>query len=399
MKLADGSHLSYCTNIHAGETWPEVLANLRRHLPRVRALVAPDQPFGIGLRLSAAAAQTLAEPARLDELQRFLAENRFYVFTLNGFPYGAFHGVRVKERVYEPDWRDPARLSYTNLLADILAELLPPEGDPAGSVSTVPGAFKAALSGPADVERMRAQLVRHAAHLVDVERRTGRAIALAIEPEPCCFIETVEEAAAFFGEQLFGEASTRQLSALTGLDAERAGAALRAHLGLCLDLCHAAVEFEEPAACIGRLADAGIAIAKLQISAGLRITDFTPGSIDELRRFVDPVYLHQVVERGEAGLRRFTDLPAALDSLGEPRRRDEWRVHFHVPIFHDAIGAFRSTRRFIETVLGQHRRHPLSRHLEVETYTWDVLPPTLRDLPVEQAIARELVWARGVLAA
>ena len=50
----DLGHLTYCTNIHAGGDWPEVRDALAR-TSLVRRQVAPDRPFGVGLRLSAVA--------------------------------------------------------------------------------------------------------------------------------------------------------------------------------------------------------------------------------------------------------------------------------------------------------------------------------------------------------
>ncbi|MGV3655565.1 MAG: metabolite traffic protein EboE [Noviherbaspirillum sp.] len=398
MNLGDGVHLTYCSNIHPGETLDEVEASLRRHLPEVRALAAPGQRFGIGLRLSARAADALADPGRLSRFRQFLEQDGFYVFTLNGFPYGDFHGVQVKEAVYRPDWRHPERLRYTNVLAGVLAALLPADGDLCGSVSTVPGAYKSEIRGAADIAAMRDNLVRHAAHLVDIERATGRRIQLALEPEPCCFLETIDEAVAFFQDQLFSAEAAALLGEISGLDPAAAQAGLRAHLGLCLDLCHAAVEFEHPDRCIERLEEAGIGIFKLQISAGVQVQDFSPEAEQALRAYIDPVYLHQVVERRPDGLRRFADLPQALSSLDHPGRPGEWRMHFHVPVFHDRLGPFRSTRDFIETVLARHRRRTVSRHLEVETYTWDVLPQALKESSVDRAIARELNWVKEALA-
>ena len=175
--------------------------------------------------------------------------------------------------------------------------------------------------------------------------------------------------------------------------------ALHDYLGLCLDLCHAAVEFEDPVACLQRLEKAGIRVHKMQISAGLRVAELTPEALKALRQFDDPVYLHQVVEDGPNGVRRFADLPEALATVnGQPGDR-EWRVHFHVPIFLDDLGAFSSTRFFIRKVLDQHRLKPISPHLEVETYTWNVLPAHLQAGGMEQAIARELNWVREELAA
>lgn len=400
MKLAAGeTHLTYCSNIHPGESWDEVRANLARYVPAVRDRVAPGQAFGIGLRLSAQAARELSVPAALEELRAFLARENLYVFTINGFPYGRFHGARVKEDVYLPDWRDPERLRYTDELADLMAALLPEDSQLEGSVSTVPGGFKPLVREPADIARISEHMLQHVAHLVGIRRASGKLVALAIEPEPCCFLETVDETIGFFKRHLFGAAAVRRLGELAGLDRADAAAALRDHVGVCLDLCHAAVEFEDPAACLARLGDAGIRITKLQISAGLRLEHLTPETLEALRGFDDPVYLHQVVESGPAGVIRFVDLPQALESLAQRPRTAEWRVHFHVPIFLDRLEAFSSTRNFIEQVLALHKRQPLSRHLEVETYTWDVLPAALRTDPIEHAIARELSWVKGELAA
>ena len=400
MKLAAGAaHLTYCSNIHPGESWSEVRANLARYVPAVRDRVAPGKAFGVGLRLSAQAARELSAPRELAELRDFLARENLYVFTINGFPYGPFHGTRVKEDVYLPDWRDPERLRYTDELADLMAALLPDDPRLEGSVSTVPGGFKPLVREAADIERVSEHMLRHVAHLVEIQRNTGKLVSLAIEPEPYCFLETVDETVAFFKRHLFGAAAVRRLGELSGLDPAAAAAALHDHIGVCLDLCHAAVEFEDPAGCLAKLSDAGIRITKLQISAGLRLEQLTPETLQALRAFDDPVYLHQVVESGPAGLARFVDVPEALASLAQNPRAAEWRVHFHVPIFLDKLEAFSSTRNFIEQVLALHRVQPLSQHLEVETYTWTVLPPALRADAIENAIARELSWVRETLAA
>ena len=199
-------HLTYCTNIHAGESWDEVRDSLEAHLPRIKAQVSPDAPLGLGLRLSAIAARTLGAPAAFDELRTLLSRHDFYVFTINAFPYGPFHGTRVKEDVYQPDWLTHERLTYTDQTAEILAGLLPERM--IGSVSTVPGTFKAVAAKRPDAARAMADMMaRHAAALVKLQRRTGREIVLALEPEPCCFLETVEETLAFFSDHVHTDAS------------------------------------------------------------------------------------------------------------------------------------------------------------------------------------------------
>jgi sugar phosphate isomerase/epimerase len=209
------SHLTYCTNIHPGESWAEVRANLEQHVLAVKARVSPDAPFGVGLRLSGRAANELVDARAL---RRWLDDHGLYVFTINGFPHGAFHATPVKEEVYRPDWREPERVAYSNRLADLLVELLPDGVD--GTISTVPGCFQARAGGDAE---MAANLARCAEHLAAIEARTGRAIMLALEPEPCCVMETIAQTVAFFDTHAID----------------------RRRIGVCLDVCHAAVEFED----------------------------------------------------------------------------------------------------------------------------------------------------------
>lgn len=404
MKVA-GGHLTYCTNIHPGETWAEISAQVRRWVPLVKRRVAPDRPFGVGLRLSAVAAAELARPGVLEAFADFLASSGLYVFTINGFPYGPFHGRPVKEGVYLPDWQDEARLDYTDGLAALLARLLPDGME--GSVSTVPGSFKPWAAAHGATERMAGLMIRHVARLVRLREETGRTVVLALEPEPCCFLETVAETVAFFAHHLHSSVAAARLASETGLAPAAAAEALRRHLGVCLDLCHAAVEYEEPRLAVSELRRAGIRIAKLQLTAGLRLAPVGPDARELLDPFADAVYLHQVVERGAGGLRRFPDLEEAFASLpgaGGDRAGDraggdkEWRVHFHVPLFADGFGGLGSTSGFVADVLALHRETPVSAHLEVETYTWDVLPEDLRTTEADAAIARELTWVTQQLA-
>lgn len=384
-------HLTYCTNIHAGETWEDVRSSLEAHVPQIKAQVAPDTPFGIGLRLSAVAAEALIAPAALGAFQTFLKHHDLYVFTINAFPYGPFHGRRVKEEVYQPDWLTPERLTYTNRTAEILGKLLP--AGLVGSVSTVPGTFKAVANGRPDAPRAMADnMARHAAALVDLKRQTGREIVLALEPEPCCFLETVEETIAFFRDYLHTEASAAIVARQAGLSSPEAKDALRRHLGVCYDICHGAVEFEQPGEAFGRFADAGIRIGKLQLSSALRLPEVGADTESTLSAFDDGVYLHQVVQRRNGALTRYVDLAPAFAALRDGQAGGEWRVHCHVPIFLETAGMFHSTQPTLKAALGVTRSSFIAPHLEVETYTWDVLPPDLRQSSRADAIAREMRW-------
>lgn len=388
----DLGHLTYCTNIHAAETWPELRAGLSRHLPVIKAGFAPNQKMGVGLRVAASASEALDDPEALSELRLILEEYDCYVFTVNGFPYGTFHGRTVKEGAYRPDWSEPTRLEYSNRLASQLAALLP--DGMTGSLSTVPGTFKpwADTRVPAIVEN----LLQHAAHLIRLERETGQTVVLALEPEPFCLLETIAEACAFFEQHLYSTAAEARLASLAGIDRAQAAAALRKHLGVCYDVCHAAVEFEDPRASLDALRAAGIPIAKVQLSSALSIPRVGTATPDQLGPFDEPTYLHQVVSRQDGALTRYRDLPEAL-AQAERSLGAEWRIHFHVPIFLAGLKDFGTTQAFLREILAIHKAAPITEHLEVETYTWDVLPDAYRTSSVGAAIARELNWVKDQL--
>lgn len=353
--------LCYCTNIHPGESWDEVEAQLHRHLPAVKARAFPDAPMGVGLRLSAAAALTLEQAERLAAFRRFLDRHDLAVVTLNGFPWGAFHGGRVKEAVYRPDWRDPRRLDYTLRLARLLAALLPPGAT--GCVSSVPVGWRHDFRGAEDIDRAVGMLARCAEEL----DRLDRPIILALEPEPGCVLETTSEAVTFVAGRLPG-----------------------GRVGLCLDACHAAVEFEHPAETVRLPRAAGVPIGKVQVSAGIE-APATAEAAARLADFAEDVWLHQVVEADDSGgLRHFDDLPQALAAPWRGTRR----VHFHVPVWAERFGALRGTQDFLRGLL------PLVRDetLEIETYTWSVLPPDMRGGDIDEDIAREIRWVRDRLA-
>ena len=389
-------HLSYCSNIHPGESWQQTRLNMQENLPGIRQALSPTHDLGIGLRLSAQAASDLGNPDAMAEFQDFLANHPFYLFTVNGFPYGPFHGTTVKESVYLPDWMDTERLRYTNELADLLSQLLP--DDVTGSISTVPGAFKLSVKTDNDVQTIANNLVRHAAHLVELERSSGKHICLALEPEPCCFLETIDETCQFFNDHLYSQTARKLLSELTGISLTEAETALHKHLTVCLDICHAAVEYEDAKACLAQLRKAECGVGKLQISAGLKLDHIGPHTVELLKPFEDHVYLHQVVARQGSHLQRFTDLHEAFASVNGGAKHDEWRVHFHVPIFLDNFGEYQSTQFFIKEMLELHKVNPISNHLEVETYTWGVLPESLKTENMQDAIIRELQWVMAQIA-
>ena len=396
LKIAGRPHLTYCTNIHSGETWPEIFKNVGQYVLKVKKRVAPDCAYGIGLRLSGQAAQTLAHASELNAFRHFLRDHNLYIFTINGFPQGAFHGTQVKERVYLPDWLEEERLVYADRCAGILAALLVDHPDIEGSISTVPGMFKQRLRSDRDISRIASQLRRHAATLHRLQEATGHTITCALEPEPCCLLETTAETVCFFKDHLFSAAAIADFTRLTSLKASQAEDALRRHLGVCLDACHAAVEYEDPDDVLSTLHDAGIRILKIQLSAGLRVSCIDRDMITALQPFADSTYLHQVVERTGSKLTRYVDLPPALHAANKRgqtgNHNREWRIHFHVPLFLKRLGPFENTQPFLTRLLQLQVERMPTTHLEIETYTWDVFPEQYRGMPVVDAITREMQW-------
>jgi sugar phosphate isomerase/epimerase len=350
VRVGDDLHLTYCTNIHPAVGWEAVLESLRAHAPALKARLSPDAPFGIGLRLSGAESSELLHGTRLDEFRAWLDSQGLYVFTINGFPHGAFHGVPVKADVHAPDWRTEERVAYTLRLAEILAALLPDGIE--GTISTNPLSYGAWL----DAEGVEA-CTRNVRRVSDALR--GTRVVLAIEPEADGALATIDDVIDWWPD---------------GLD----------QVTVCFDACHSAVAYEEPEEALDKLEAAGIRVGKAQLSAALSVP---AAAHDELRAFADPIYLHQVTERGSH--RSWPDLPEALADDGGG---DEWRVHFHVPIFVDRYGALRSTQDHLERCI----RRVRTSQLEIETYTWDVLPADLKASSVE-SIAREYEWVLNVL--
>ncbi|MEF9907646.1 metabolite traffic protein EboE [Streptomyces sp. P9-A2] len=374
----DGStvHLAYCTNVHPAETLDGVLAQLRDHCEPVRRRLGRDR-LGIGLWLAKDAARALVtDPSALRGLRCELDRRGLEVVTLNGFPYEGFGAEEVKYRVYTPDWADPERLEYTTSLARLLAGLLPDDVVD-GSISTLPLAWRTAH----DTERAEASrlALRTLAERLDaLQELTGRSLRIALEPEPGCVVETTHDA----------------IAPLTAIGHDR--------IGICVDTCHLATSFEDPHTALDDLAGAGIPVVKSQLSAALHAEQpHLPEVREALRAFAEPRFLHQTRTSTAAGLRGTDDLAEALagDTLpdGAP-----WRAHFHVPLHAAPTAPLTSTLPVLKTALTRlvGGPHPLTHHLEVETYTWQALPPELRPrgrAQLADGIAAELTLARDLL--
>ncbi|OUL24314.1 xylose isomerase [Nostoc sp. RF31YmG] len=400
MKIAIDSkfHLTYCTNIHPGESWVEVFANLEKYIPHLKSRLSPQAPFGIGLRLADTAAKQILEKDNLAQFQAWLTQEDLYVFTLNGFPYGGFHHQIVKDQVYVPDWSTQERLKYTLNLTKILAALLPEELD--GGISTLPLSYKPWWGDDQQtwdivLKNSCFHIASVVAEMVRIQNYTGKLLHIDLEPEPDGLIENTSEVIDFYQNWLL-PIGGNYLAHKLNIEQNLAESKLLEHVRLCYDTCHFSVEYEQPHSVFERLQSAGIKIGKIQISAAIQVkipADVEQRSLitERLQPFAESTYLHQVIERRSDGtLYHYPDLISALPYL-EQSLAEEWRTHFHVPIFIRDYQILQSTQDDIVTILHLLQKNNACHHLEIETYTWDVLPSEMK-IDLLTSIQREYEW-------
>ncbi len=376
----------YCTNVHAGATLEETRKNLERYALAVKERYSPERPMGVGLWLSAMAAEELVRNGGEGEFAEWLAERGLVPYTLNGFPYGDFHQQVVKHRVYEPNWYQPERLHYTMQLVQIHDRILPTGME--GSISTLPIAWGTPCASREELEQAATHLRQAAQWMHQLEAETGRLIYLCLEPEPGCVFSFTDDAVHFFQWQLFGQEDEE---------------VVRRHIRVSHDVCHAAVMFEEQEEVLRKFAAAGIQVGKIQVSAALAMNldlferpagEARRAAIKQLSQFAEDRYLHQTVVRRDSEDIFYEDLPLALAAEADDPR-GEWRVHFHVPIYMQEFGKLRATQEQIGECLKAAKEHTDCKHFEVETYAWGVLPPDLKQPDLAAGIAEELKWFEG----
>ncbi|MCC5625341.1 metabolite traffic protein EboE [Nostoc sp. CHAB 5715] len=403
MKITNNNHLTYCSNIHPGESWLEVFANLEKYVPNLKSRLSPIAPFGIGLRLADAAAKELLQNNNLAQFQAWLSQEDLYVFTLNGFPYGGFHRQVVKDQVYAPDWSTQERVNYTLNLAQILATLLPEGLD--GGISTLPLSYKPwwekdQTTFETVLKKSCLNIASVVVEMIRIREETGKILHIDLEPEPDGLIENTSEVIDFYQNWLL-PISGNYLSEKLNIEQSLAETKLLEHVRVCYDTCHFSVEYEEPQSVFARLHSVGIKIGKIQISAAIKVkipADVEKRSliVERLRPFAESTYLHQVIERRSDGtLRHYPDLITALPHLKQSLA-EEWRTHFHVPIFIHDYQILQSTQDDIATVLHLLQTNNACSHLEIETYTWDVLPAEMK-IDLLTSIQREYEWVLKII--
>lgn len=382
MQLTSGHSLAYCTNVHRGEGWIETFSNLQTHTLKVRQQICPSKPYTVGLRLGHSAANELGQEKNLKAFRTWLEKENCTVSGINGFPYGPFHGQSVKESVFLPDWSNPARLEYTQKLFELLAALNPPNQQ--GTVSTLPAIFKKFNRSKSQIDEAQKNILSCADYLARLRDRTGVTLSLALEPEPLGFFENTKQTIDFFDQLRIKETSPGLVDSF---------------LGVCYDTCHFALQYEDAAQSIEKLNSNGAPILKYHLSSALKLTP-TDAALERLVAMQEPIYLHQCIGKASNGdLIYFKDIPEALVDVHALKKFNELRVHFHLPLHSMPIEKdFSNTTDFLKKVLGVIMRQPgRARELEIETYTWEVLPAPLRSMEVTDQVVAEYRWVLNEL--
>lgn len=374
MKISEKRHLCYSMNVFPEKDWLGEDSVIRNKILALRREVtgSDSAKFAIGLWFDAGTSSEFRRKENLDNLKKWLSENNLYVFTFNAFPYGNFHGRPVKKKVYLPDWTTPERLEYTCNVADILAQLLP--SGITGSISTLPGGYKSAVKSERRVAEIAENLLYAGKHLAKIYRETGKKIILGIEPEPDCLWENPSEFISFYDKFIFSRNPENE------------------NIGVCYDTCHQEVLFSDPGQGMRELIGKGIPIAKVQLSAALGAPSLL--SKKALAKFADHVYLHQTRVSGKDGsVTRYADLPEAVDKADKSR---PWLVHFHLPVFSDNIsGGLITAKSELKEVLGMLKSNLIPcENFEIETYTFSVLPVSMRSKGELKTIKKEYGWIK-----
>lgn len=388
-------HLTYCTNVHAAESWEDTFSKLKEYLPRVKAEVSPENSMGVGLRLSEKASRELGLGQKLLDFMNWLSEEDLYVFTMNGFPYGNFHFQEVKDMVHAPDWTTKERMKYTLRLFRQLVNLLP-EGM-SGGISTSPVSYKYWHSSDDLKDKTFKKAAYNMAKLVGflyrAECETGRYMHLDIEPEPDGMLENSNDVVHFFREFLFPVATEYLCPAFFKTRGEAEEMVLR-YINVCYDVCHFALAYESPTESFRRFEQTGIRVGKIQLSSALRIImddSNREERLEQLLQFDEQVYLHQVTELQGEKVRTYPDLSVIK---GLKNNFLELRAHFHVPVYLDYAAGIPTTQHQLWEVLQYLKCKPdVCDHLEVETYTWNVSPRLVKE-GLRESIIREISWVQ-----
>lgn len=386
--------LTYCSNIYSSDTWNDIFVNLKKNIPKISSKLSINKPFGIGLRLSNKAATQLLENNNIVVFQEWLNENNYYVSTINGFVYGNFYNTNIKDKVYKPDWTTLERANYNNLLIEILSKLCP-IGKEIG-FSTAPLGYKFSLNKEketSDNNLVINYLLILLKKLIYIEKLENKTIHIDFEPEADCLLENIHDVINFFEKSLLINLASKLTEDLNITLPEAKNYILK-HLRICYDICHQSVQFEDHLKNFEILNKRNIKIGKIQLSSALEINvkKHTLNNLKiDLDKFKDEIYLHQVVIKNfDGSFTKYRDLPEALENFSD-NKESFWRIHYHLPIFAENYNNLFTTRKELQTIINFLKTSPITSCLEIETYTWEILPKELKFNLIE-SIVKEYEW-------
>jgi hypothetical protein len=376
MKISE-FNLSYCLNaFDFTSDWKYTLTEIDRCFNTVREMsgFSSDKMTGLGFWTSEFFLELMRDPDNFRYLQEFLEKRNYYISTVNAFPYGVFHNQPVKDKVYMPNWLNEKRVDFTIKAAEFLEKFLPDGGS--GSISTLPGAYRRHIRDyNGDSLRLIARnLEKTAEYLAYLYEKTGKKIRLGIEMEPDCIWETPDEFAGFYKKYMLPNRYSRE------------------YIGVCYDTCHQELIENGPGAGLEILERYEIPVVKIQLSAALQIQN--GAKFADIKEFDEPVYLHQTRifnEKNGTICETFSDIPELRSYSGDDVTL---KCHFHLPLFWDSDNtSFKSARKELLAVIRYIKANPgFCRDLEIETYTYSVLPDCVDFRSIGSAVSKEYDW-------
>jgi len=364
--------ITYCGNVHPVVGLSDLEQYLDESTPSVQNHFGAK--FPLGLWLPKTAMQDALSEKGLASLRGRLETLETMPVTFNAFPMEVFHGTRVKELVYTPDWSTRERLDYTKSVAQLGVKL----GMKSFSISSLSGGFK-----PNDKAEKVTQYLEHWLQWVDwarsLEENESVRVSLALEPEPFNTMEDESDAIQLW-------AKLREAAKVKGISEEY----LQRYLGLCFDTCHFSVRYVSLTEAWERLKQHSIPVHKIQVSVAPR-WQASMGEESRMKFFnwEEPVYLHQSFAKVAGQRQSFLDLDLAKRYEGKV---EEWRTHFHVPIHfghrEDSTGF--ELIDFLNYLKMHETEIPV---LEVETYSFNSMGEQWGEqTSLEQSIAKEMLW-------
>jgi hypothetical protein len=377
--------LSYCTNIHFGESWEEVFYILKFHSRKLRNAFLKMDQFGIGLRLSNSSIINLSKSSFFFDFLFWLKINNFYIKSVNGFPYSFFGSNYIKDNVYLPDWSNFKRYIYSRRIIILFSNFL--NKNNFGGISTLPLSYKYFFCNYS-YNNLYIKSIKYLYSLLillnDIYVNNKIFIHLDIEPEPDCVVSNTLDYINFFKKWLLDRIILYFLK-------KKIHMFILNYFRICFDICHSSVEFESICQSFNSIFLFNIKFGKFQISSSLKIDKMNFYNSYVFSYLPETPYIHQVYGKTfYDNIITYKDISLAHILLYK-KKIVEYRIHYHVPIFFDKYEIFESTQQYIIEFFKLLKKRNAFYIFEIETYTFDILPCYLK-LNILYSLKREYDW-------